>query len=296
METHFIIIAQILLLSAASSQFYFDTFHNRSFDRHISNGLDTLDRVERNINRIAEKSRKMIDDHRRSISQLMSGPSMLDDIARGFGPHMPSRAFGSNLKVNAKNNAAPKPSFEKFDLMALPGAKPIFPVKKKPVRNSLEMIMGRLRPKEFLSARESNTGGKRELNLKQNLRKWRLTSRHGHKTSAMTRSMSVRGQAPGSGRPRARNYVMGFSREKKDLRIDLNTLLDRLESDPKRAEPMMPQNVEISFKDGNGRSIEPASFGRSMPEEQSEIFSAQAGDLNKKIQDKKKSGKFGWQW
>lgn len=192
----------------------------------------------------------------------MSSSNMFDEIMNGFGSSFGSRFSSKGLGRNSERNKEnekkepKKPSFDNFDLMTLPQAKPIFPVEQKPKRNSLEMIMGRFNPNNFMSSKESKTRENPELNMKRNLRKWRFTSSDGHKTSAMTKSRSAPRRSKKSGRQgRVRNYVMGVSEADKDSQIDLNSLLNGMQNGNNRFSSMVPENLEIVFKDQNGRII-----------------------------------------
>lgn len=257
MPTRLAILAQSALLFAATSQFYFDSFHNRKFDRQIKKGLDTLNRAGQDIKRIADDSQQIVNDQRQFLLQLMSGPSMLDEIAKGFGAHMSSRAFGRNSEPNKKERkqGPGEVPFDSFGLVDLPRAKQIFPAETNPQTNSLEMIMDGVSTDELMLDREKKPGQNSELNLKKNLKKWRFTSRDGHKASAMSKSMTAQRQSPDSDPSQVRNYVMGFSQQDKLAQIDLNSLLNRLESGKSRAEQSVPEGLEIVFKDQNGQII-----------------------------------------
>jgi hypothetical protein len=262
-----LLITNLIMLFMPSSQFFFNTFHNLDYrvNRDIDNALEKLDKSESSINTIAQRANRMIDSHKSSISNYLSS-SMFDDIMGGFGFSRPS-GIESDKKEQMKENEESKTgSFSELDLENVSKKMSISPLFERKENNSLEVIVEN--PNQ--NSDDKNTIENKSP-FKNRLKRWRMTTRSGHKTSALTKASSSNPWRSSSRNKfkNKRNLIMGIGQQNTSSEVDLNSLFDHLQNKNSSLNSFLPKDLTVMVKDPYGNLLD--NFMPNEPEPEVEI-------------------------
>ena len=200
---------------------------------------------------------------------------MFDDIWGNFGINKKNQ--DSNSKKNKNEGSTDnenKNEFENLELIKKENAKPLYALPKDSSKNFLEVIMDdtnydsdqeyEIVELENKNPNEKNQEKKRNKRsgLKNKLKKWRMTSESGLKTSSLAKTSSKNKNSGSKEIPNRRNFIMGLADDKKSAEVDLNSLMNHLENKKDELNSFLPKNLDFKVKDLKGNILEKFSFER----------------------------------